>query len=164
MLFHFVLVTYISLFVVQNSWVYYRIWSTICHNENFSRSRQTSTSHLFIGLLSSLETYEVTLFEKLKDKDQIYEFNILSVNPLCLLVLKDNKNLLAWLCVFVYQFKTPFDSKNSDNFDAHQKDLIHWDWVAGSEKMMDARRLEKLACGHWTPENVVWRRQTPLWK
>ena len=40
--------------------------------------------------------------------------------------------------------------------------FIHW--VAGREKMMDARRLEKLPYGHWTPENVVWRRQTPLWK
>ena len=39
--------------------------------------------------------------------------------------------------------------------------LIHW--VVGREKMMDARRLEKLHCWHWTPENVVWRRQTPLW-
>ena len=28
---------------------------------------------------------------------------------------------------------------------------------------MDARRLEKLPCGHWTPENVVYRRQTLLW-
>ena len=29
--------------------------------------------------------------------------------------------------------------------------------------MMDARRLEKLPCGHWMPENEVCRRQTPLW-
>ena len=38
--------------------------------------------------------------------------------------------------------------------------FIHW--VAGCEKMMNARCLEQLPCGHWTPENVVCRCQPPL--
>ena len=32
----------------------------------------------------------------------------------------------------------------------------------GREKAMDARRLQKLLCGRWSPENRGCRRQTPL--
>ena len=94
-------------FIVQNSWVYYRIWRTTCHDKKFSSTRKTSTLNLSIGLLSSLQTYEVTPFERMNNKDQIiriwYPLGQSSLSTQSAKYIK-SAGLIAWLRSFVRNY------------------------------------------------------------